>query len=62
MTKSIGNMLKMIDGLRGTKYVTTLQDLFIKSCIDVTENGTLTANLSCGQAGIIEMIYEKNFG
>ena len=61
MTKSIGTMLKLIDGLCGTKDCSPWEESFIKSCMETSKNGTLTAHLSGKQVEIIERIHDKNF-
>lgn len=59
--KSIGQMIKQIDGLRGTQDVTPWQDEFIGSVVARSLCGERTAGLSEKQIEIIEKIYERHF-
>jgi hypothetical protein len=58
---SIGNMIRLIAGLQGTRDVTEWEDTFIGSMIDKTEGGKETTGLSAKQVEIVERIYSKHF-
>lgn len=62
MNVSIGTMVKTIDGLRGTKDVSSWEDEFIASVVDRTNNGANTTMLSEKQVSVVERIYNKHFG
>ena len=59
--KSIGQMLEIIDGLRGTKDVNEWEEKFISSCISTYGDKKLSSHLSSKQVEIIERIYSKHF-
>ena len=59
--KTIGVMLQLLDGLRGTKDISSWEDQFIASCMHTSKQGTLTAHLSGLQVEKIEQIYQKHF-
>lgn len=59
--KSIGQMIKQLDGLRGTKDVTDWESRFIKSVVGWSQNGECTKVLSSKQVEVIERIYRKHF-
>lgn len=59
--KSIGQMLELIDGLRGTKDVNAWEESFIESCMTTYGPRKLSNQLSAKQVEIIERIYRKHF-
>lgn len=59
--KSIGQMIKQLDGLRDTKDVNDWENRFIKSVVGWSENGECTKVLSAKQIEVIERIYRKHF-
>lgn len=59
--KSLGQMIKQIGGLLGTKDVNDWESRFIKSVVAWTDNGERTGSLSVKQVEIIERIYRKHF-
>jgi len=58
---SIGNMIKRISGLSGTKDVTDWESDFIDSVVMKTNDGTQTIGLSEKQVEIVLRIHNKHF-
>lgn len=58
---SIGNMIKRIAGLQGTRDITEWEDNFIGSVVDKTEGGKETTRLSDKQVEVVERIHNKHF-
>jgi hypothetical protein len=61
MATSIGNMIKRIAGLQGTRDVNEWEDGFIGSMVDRTEGGKEATGLSAKQIENIERIFNKHF-
>lgn len=59
--KSIGQMIKQLGGLLGTKDINDWEHGFIKSVVGWTSDGERTAGLSAKQVAVIERIYRKHF-
>ena len=59
--KSIGQKVKQIGGLVGTKDINDWESRFIKSVVGWSENGECTKVLSAKQVEVIERIYRKHF-
>lgn len=59
--KSVGQMIKQIAGLEGTKDVTEWEDGFIHGVVVWSDNGEKTSHLSDKQVAVIERIYRKHF-
>lgn len=59
---SVGNMIKRIDGLRGTKDVTPWEEQFIADMMERSDQGKRTSHLSGAQVEKIEQIFNKHFG
>lgn len=61
MMVSLGNMVKRIAGLAGTKDVSDWENEFIESVVERTIGGTVTATLTERQVASVERIYNKHF-
>lgn len=59
--KSLGQMIKQIAGLEGTKDVSRWENDFIHGIVVWSSNGEKTGNLSTKQVEVIERIYQKHF-
>jgi len=59
--KSLGQMIKQISGLVGTKDVNDWETKFITGIVQLTENGEVTKYLSPPRIDVIERIYRKHF-
>ena len=60
--KSIGKMLESINGLRGTKDVSSWESSFIENCVTkYLEAGRDSSVLSDKQVEIIDSIFNKHF-
>jgi hypothetical protein len=59
--KSLGQMIKQLDGLRGTQDINEWESDFIKSVVGWTGNGERTTGLSSKQIAVIERLYRKHF-
>lgn len=59
--KSVGQMIKQIGGLAGTKDVNDWENRFVKDMVSLTEDGARTTILSQKQVECIERIYRKHF-
>ena len=60
--KSVGAMVKQLEGLHETGDVTPWENEFIASVVLRSNYGSLTQRLSEKQVEIIERIYKKHFG
>lgn len=61
--KTIGAMVKQVEGLIDTDDLTTWENDFVSSiCQQVKDNKASTANLSSKQVEIIQRVYSKHFG
>ena len=58
---SVGNMLKQLEGLLGTKDITPWEEKFIKSAIEQSDQGRSTPKLSGKQVEKIDEIWERHF-
>jgi hypothetical protein len=58
---SIGNMIKRIDGLRGTKDITPREEKFIGNIVNLTNTGENTSDLSEARIEWITDIFNKHF-
>lgn len=59
--KTIGQKIKQIDGLRGTRDITAWQEGFIASIVARTGGGERTTMLTEKQIKTIEGIYDRHF-
>ena len=59
--KSVGQMIKQIAGLRGTKDVTEWEDNFIRGIVEWTDDGEKTSHLTERQVAVVARIYRKHF-
>lgn len=59
--KSLGQMIKQIAGLVGTKDVNDWETKFITGIVQLTDNGENTKYLSPPRIDAIERIYLKHF-
>lgn len=60
--KSLGAMVRQLEGLHETGDVTPWESEFIGSVVLRTNNGSLTQRLTEKQVEVIERIYKKHFG
>ena len=60
--KSIGAMIRQIEGLADTPDVTAWENEFIESIVTRTHHGKATTTLTDGQITSIQRIYKKHFG
>lgn len=61
--KTIGAMVKQVEGLIDTDDLTIWENDFVSSiCKQVKDNKSSTANLSSKQVEIIQRVYSKHFG
>lgn len=60
--KSIGQMIDQLDGMLGTKDLTTWEDQFLTDMSERTNCGVNTGALSEKQVAVVERIYRKHFG
>jgi len=58
---SIGNMVKALDGMRGTKYLTSWEEGFVESIVSRSDCGKDTTKLTDGQVQTVEGIWQKHF-
>jgi len=59
--KSVGQMIKQLAGLAGTKDVNDWENRFIESVVAWTSDGERTGGLSAAQIEVIERLYRKHF-
>ncbi len=59
-TVDVGTMLKTLSGMTDTKDLNSWENLFVKSCMETSKQGTLTAHLSGAQVDVIDRIYRKH--
>ena len=59
--KSIGTMVKRIEGLVGTSDVTEWENNFIESVVEKTDCGNNTSRLTEKQLEVIQRIHNKHF-
>lgn len=59
--KSIGAMIKHLDGLVGTEDLTDWENLFVQDVCEKTNGGELTGTLSDKQVTAVERIFKKHF-
>ncbi len=59
--KSLGQTIKQLAGLLGTKDVNAWETDFIKGIVQLTGNGENTKYLSAPRVEVIERIYRKHF-
>ena len=60
-TVSLGNMVRQIGGLLGSKDLSAWEATFVRDVIGYSNNGTDTHALSAKQTEVIEKIYRKHF-
>ena len=58
---SIGNMIKQLSGMVGTRDLTSWQEDFVRSIASQSNDGTDTSPLSDKQVEIIDEIFHKHF-
>lgn len=59
--KSLGQQIKQIAGLLGTRDVNDWETKFITGIVQLTDNGDNTKYLSPARIDVIERIYRKHF-
>lgn len=59
--KSLGQKIKQLDGLIGTKDVTDWESEFLQSVVDRSNCGNDTTRLTHKQVEVAERIYAKHF-
>ena len=59
--KSLGQMIKQIAGLVGTRDVNDWETKFITGIVQLTDNGENTKYLSPPRIDVIERIYRRHF-
>ena len=59
--KSIGQMIRQIDGLKDTTQVNDWENKFIHDIVEKTNEGNRTTGLSEKQVECIERIYGRHF-
>lgn len=60
--KSVGAMIRQLDGLADTADVTPWENEFIESVVEKTDCGKVTVTLTEKQVSAVEKIYRKHFG
>ena len=60
--KSIGNMIRQLNGLAGTVSLSVRDTEFVESVVQRTKAGTYTAQLSEAQVKWITDLYNRHFG
>lgn len=59
--KSLGQKIKQITALIGTKDVSPWEESFLESIKKQTSDGEFSTRLTANQAEVVERIYEKHF-
>ena len=59
--KSIGQKIRQLAGLLGTKDITPWEEKFITSMLDVTNDGAMTTILTTKQVDTVESIFDKHY-
>lgn len=60
-TVSIGNMIKSIVGMLGTRDLSTWENSFIRSVAEQSNQGTDTSKLSDKQVEMVDSIFREHF-
>jgi hypothetical protein len=58
---SIGNMIKQLSGMLGTRDLSSWQQSFVRSVAEQSNEGADTTSLSDKQVEIVDTIFRKNF-
>lgn len=59
--KSIGSMIKLCEGLIGTKDINSWEDTFLRNVLEQYKASNDTTRFSSKQVEIINRIHEKHF-
>lgn len=60
-TVSIGNMIKSLSGMLGTKDFNDFENKFVTNMRNLTDDGAKSSILTSSQVEKVEEIYQKHF-